>query len=140
MNFIENIDPDHNYFERQDINANFSECLTYFSIDEFNTMVKNSPNHITLLNFNIRSFYANFDEFSCLFSDNLLPEIIVFTETWFDMAMNITYGDIKHGLIVAMNIAYGAIKHGLIVAMNIAYGDIKRIMLFVQLAGLEELQ
>ena len=55
MNFIETIDRDHNYFERQYQSVNLNEYSTYFSLDEFNTMVKDSPNYVTLLNSNVRT-------------------------------------------------------------------------------------
>ena len=55
----------------------------YFSVSQFNALINDSQNLLTIINFNIRSFYGNSDNFFCLFDDGNMPQIIILTETWF---------------------------------------------------------
>ena len=50
---------------------------------DFNKLLDDSPNFVTLINFNIRSYHANSDAFFCIFNEKNLPDIFVLTETWF---------------------------------------------------------
>ena len=83
-NLLRNIDPDDNFFD------DYYQCLgtekqsIYYSIDNYNHLCSNSKKFITFLNYNIRSFNANFDSFICIFEENNIPDIIVLTETWFN--------------------------------------------------------
>ena len=65
-----------------DFSINPNSC-SYYSIEDFNQKFK--PNKkFFLLNFNIRSFNSNFDDFACFVSQLAIqPDAIVLTETWF---------------------------------------------------------
>ena len=47
------------------------------------SLAQNSQNQLISINFDMKSFYANSDAFFCLFDENILPDIIILTETWF---------------------------------------------------------
>ena len=58
-------------------------CTSY-SIGQFNTVFQAPRNKLFVMNFNIRSFNSNIDEFSAfLYQINLTPDIIALSETWF---------------------------------------------------------
>ena len=78
--FFENLDPDLNYYNALSPSGRQSQ---YFSVSQFNALISDSLNSITMINFNIRSFYANSDDFFCLFDDGNMPQIYILTETWF---------------------------------------------------------
>ena len=80
--FLIDCDPDENYFTPQ-LDGSAQEQSGYSSLSNFQSLCRNSKNHITILNFNIRSFYANKDTFFSLLDNSCLPEILIFTETWF---------------------------------------------------------
>ena len=54
-----------------------------FSPEQFNNKFSSSTRKLFVLNFNIRSFNSNFDDFSD-FIDDLYrrPDLIILTETW----------------------------------------------------------
>ena len=84
-NIFIDLDPDSNYYS-QDISQNhvFS---SYDNIDDFlkqNTHTLNDNNFITIFTQNIRSFNRNLDNFLCLFPDNSMPDVFIFSETWHD--------------------------------------------------------
>ena len=57
------------------------------TIDEFNSYHDYSAllNSITVINFNIRSFNRNSDQYICFLNSlSVKPKIVVFTETWLD--------------------------------------------------------
>ena len=71
------LDPDINHFSEQDINIS-----TYKNLDQFINDNSYNENDLSILNFNIRSFFKNFDEFSALFmNENFTHDVIVLTET-----------------------------------------------------------
>ena len=62
--------------------AHNGSCKLY-TVDSFNHEISNSHS-IFVLNFNIRSFNRNFDEFSTFLGElKFLPDILILTETWF---------------------------------------------------------
>ena len=75
------IDPDINMY----MTENQDNICKYYSIDDYNSIFTNSSNlaNLRLVNYNIRSFFANGSQFECLL-DTLIakPNIIVLTETW----------------------------------------------------------
>ena len=80
MNILNSIDPDNNHFSQfssgQDDNL-------YYEIDKFQNELKATRHGMTILNFNIRSFNKNIDEFIAVISScNIKYDIIVLTETW----------------------------------------------------------
>ena len=77
-NALDYIDPDSNYFDSSEfIQPNSSN---YVTLNEYAQI----PKDFTILNYNIRSFRANFDSFSSIFETHShFPEILVLTETWF---------------------------------------------------------
>ena len=77
------LDPDINHFDNFSDLSNVSMC-NYISMSDFNRKIQNYNNGITIINFNIRSFSANFDGFiSCFKNFDSIPDIMVLTETWF---------------------------------------------------------
>lgn len=63
---------------------NIDGSCELYSIENFNNEFKNK-NGLLILNFNIRSFNSNFDEFSEFLTNlNIRPDILVLTETWFN--------------------------------------------------------
>ena len=84
--FHRNIDPDVNYYEEffDDLTCDNNNSTQYFSFSEYNSFCKNDyKNFIKILGYNIRSFNANFNQFSCMLDHSNLPEILVLSETWF---------------------------------------------------------
>ena len=84
-NMLSDFDPDSNYYTH-DISQNhiFSN---YDSIDDFlkiNSQSINDKNFITIFGQNIRSFNRNLDNFLCLFPENSMPDVFIFSETWHD--------------------------------------------------------
>ena len=78
--FLENIDPDQNYFNNS---ADISPIESnYISVENFNCVTSKDPPRLLILNYNIRSFNANIDCFLCSFKPEKLPDVFVFTETW----------------------------------------------------------
>ena len=60
-------------------------CTEYTAVDFNNKYIH--PDDLFVLNFNIRSFNCNYDEFSVFVHDlNLQPDIIILTETWFTVS------------------------------------------------------
>ena len=81
--FFEEIDPDQNYYDEVFSNSNFCNESSYYSQGEFLNIMKTQKSFSTIINHNIRSFNANSDSFLCGFEDRNMPEVFVFTETWF---------------------------------------------------------
>ena len=72
------LDPDINHFNENNFNNN-----SYKNLDQFLKDNSYSGNDFSILNFNIRSYFKNFDEFSSLFMNNKFThDVIVLTETW----------------------------------------------------------
>ena len=76
------IDPDENFFANIYDLASGSNS-NYETVHEYNLKLKNGPEVFTCVNYNIRSFSANFDTFANIFHENSMPDIITLTETWF---------------------------------------------------------
>ena len=58
-------------------------CENY-TIDHFNTAFSNENSKLMVMNFNIQCFDTKIDEFSVFFDQiEVIPDIIVLTETWF---------------------------------------------------------
>ena len=73
------IDPDSNHFDANDFNS-----CKYYDVDSFLSPFINKGNNLNVLNFNIRSFFKNCDEFLALISRSSNDiDVIVLTETWF---------------------------------------------------------
>ena len=83
VNFLEDIDPDSNFFSAINPSLHSEMQSTYYSADNYNALYENGTPHLTLVNFNIRSFFANIDMFLG-YMNNLTstPEIIVLSESW----------------------------------------------------------
>ena len=81
---IENLlDPDNNHFDSFIDPSNTSMC-NYISISDFNRKKQNYKSGLTILNYNIRSFSANFDVFISNFDNfHSIPDLLILTETWF---------------------------------------------------------
>ena len=78
-----NFDPDVNILNNafnSDVSQPHSE---YFTVDQFNSVYSQYSCGFSILNFNIRSYNRNFDNFSCfLGSLNKLPDVFSLSETW----------------------------------------------------------
>ena len=83
--YNDELDPDNNYFEALFPSLTSDETSNYVTIDKFFDLQKNFPDGLSIFHLNIRSYNANSDQFFALFKDNseCLPDIFVFTETWF---------------------------------------------------------
>ena len=80
MATITDIDPDLQFFNNIYDNLDGQYVSKYYDPDSLNTATKDTTNNFSLLNFNIRSFNKNFDEFeSTLDTLQVLPDIIVLT-------------------------------------------------------------
>ena len=79
-NLLPTIDPDTNFFNDSQINAN----CTQSTIDDFRISIENSSKgNFKIVNYNIRSFFKHIDDFICIMNScNYDPDIIVLTETW----------------------------------------------------------
>ena len=78
---LDRIDPDDNYYENIGP-ENFGNISQYIAVSDFNSLASRS-NFFTIINYNIRSFNANSDTFFSMLNSDVMPEIYVFTETWF---------------------------------------------------------
>ncbi len=84
---IENdIDPENNFF----LNIN-SDCH-YYSDDQYNSTFKN-VNKISIIHFNIRRLYSNFDNIKDYLKQFNLPfNIILISETWINEERDMDFG------------------------------------------------
>ena len=82
--FTESLDPDENhYLECYNYEPNSNS--PYMTTSDFNSKISNKNSGLTLLNYNIRSFNCNYSNFISIFDNlNATPEILIFTETWFN--------------------------------------------------------
>ena len=82
---LENIDPDSNYYDILSREHVFSIHESIGSYASFYQYAQNSKNLITVFNQNIRSFNKNLDPFLCMFSEDHMPDVFIFSETWHDL-------------------------------------------------------
>ena len=76
---LENIDPESNYFSSSDLSQLTSP--KYVTLSDYAHISKKD---FTIMNYNIRSYHANFDSFSTSFETySHYPQILVLCETWF---------------------------------------------------------
>lgn len=81
---MDELDPDSNFFDDYYATLNVDRQSNYYDMDRVGQVLNENNNNLTILNYNIRSFYRNFDEFQCVFGDiQSCFHVIVFTETWF---------------------------------------------------------
>ena len=73
-----NIDPDDHFFNQVNVTCN------YYTIGMYNNIALNNNNfNTTLLNYNIRSFHKNYNQFEAMMETmGEVPEFCVITETW----------------------------------------------------------
>ena len=72
--------PMNNYSNYFDISSNTCQ---FYDFNEFNNQFCHESN-LFIMNFNIRSFNSNYDDFSVFLNDlKFMPDIIILTETWF---------------------------------------------------------
>ena len=80
------LDPDYNYFGGNNLDSDIQTQSKYYTISEYNSILRlESIDHTAIIGYNIRSFHANFSPFQTIFDPNLSPEIIVLSETWFEL-------------------------------------------------------
>ena len=79
---LDEIDPESNYFDEVFTSESYLNNSKYFSLNEFKNYLQSDANYFNFLNYNIRSFTRNSDEFLCSFESNNLPDFLVLTETW----------------------------------------------------------
>ena len=70
-----NIDPEENLI------SEITSC-NYITVDYWQEIL-NEPKFFTMINYNIRSFNLNINSFLSIFENGNLPQILVFSETWF---------------------------------------------------------
>ena len=63
LDILPEIDPDSNYFDEVFSNLDGVGDTVYSTVDEFNKHIKDKPNFLTIISYNIRSFSANSDLF-----------------------------------------------------------------------------
>ena len=91
-----------NNIDLNDPNASHLNSCFNFDVDTFNDNIQLS-NSIFFMNYNIRSFNSNFNEFSIFLSDlKTPPDVITLTETWF-MGNNSDSIDGYHGYHCSRN-------------------------------------
>ena len=79
---LSDIDPDDQFFN-QFIPSILDNSCSYYSLENFNSLQKNTVFNLNLLNYNVRSFFSNGLTFECYMkSMHELPNFIVLTETW----------------------------------------------------------
>ena len=81
-NLMELLDPDLNYNCQSNVNAN---CISY-NADQFSSLISEQCNNLSVLSFNIRSFFKNSEEFLATI-DNVNIDVIVLTETWLNSGL-----------------------------------------------------
>ena len=60
-----------------------SRKCNYLSFQEYNSKILSNQNSISIVNYNVRSYNANFELFSACLKNSSFPKILVLTETWF---------------------------------------------------------
>ena len=79
---LSDIDPDDQFFN-QFIPSILDNSCSYYSLENFISLQKNTVFNLNLLNYNVRSFFSNGLTFECYMkSMHELPNFIVLTETW----------------------------------------------------------
>ena len=82
--YLLDLDPDVNYYD-QIISENHT-FASFDSIDEFldnNPISLNDNNFLSIFHQNIRSMNQNLDKFLLLFPHNNMPDVFVFSESWY---------------------------------------------------------
>lgn len=80
---LDEIDPDQHYFDELYSIVDQNQTK-YFSVRDYNNLCIENRSHITLMNYNVRSFRANSDTMVSMFYEECShPEILVLSETWF---------------------------------------------------------
>ena len=93
--FLNDIDPDENLLDQFSSSDLINSC-SYYTVDGYQLLLNEGLSHnFSLLNFNIRSFHANFNHFeSLLTSLSFKYSFINLTETWnTDNLLNLCYMD-----------------------------------------------
>ena len=88
---LADLDPDSNYYENL-INENHVFSI-YETVDELvskNPVSFNDEKFISIISQNIRSLNNNLDNFLSLFSNETMPDIFIFSETWHDINTPVT--------------------------------------------------
>ena len=81
--FLSNIDPDENFLNTLFSEYGSNQKSEYFSIDRYNTFYSDFPASLSIINYNLRSFNANNDNFDVMLNSLVkFPEIITQCETW----------------------------------------------------------
>ena len=81
--YLQSIDADEHYFLSDDNLCLDRSCSEYLTVSDFNDRMDGS-NKYSIFNYNVRSFCKNFDPFMGIFSEGNFPDVMVFTETWFE--------------------------------------------------------
>ena len=81
--YLQSIDPDEHYFLSGDNLSLDRSCSDYLTVSDFNDSMDGSKKY-SIFNYNVRSFRKNFESFMGIFSPGNFPDVVVFTETWFE--------------------------------------------------------
>ena len=82
-NFLDDIDPDENFFNSLHPESDPSYCSKYYSAKNFNALKLDHSYNTTLINCNVRSFQKNGSNFLTVFQSlSVSPKYYVMTGTW----------------------------------------------------------
>ena len=84
LDFLYDNDPDHNYYDaiidENNLFTNFTSVSEYL-----NSCIDKDKNFLTIFCQNIRSLNSNLDDFISLFPSNNMPDVFIFSETWYNV-------------------------------------------------------
>ena len=69
-NFIDSVDPDLNMYDE----INQLNLSKFYSVANFRALLDENPNFHTIVNFNIRSYFSNSDDFLPCSMNSLYPK------------------------------------------------------------------
>lgn len=79
---MQDIDPDSNFFNSYYASIDIDRQSLYYSVDELNS-VEGDSSDLSLINYNIRSFNHNIDDFASMLDSLKFDfQVIVLSETW----------------------------------------------------------
>ena len=79
---ITDFDPDLNFYDQITEGNSLNSCR-YYNINEINNCFYENIKSLKIVNYNVRSFNANFEQFYAIFT-KVNPDILILCETWFN--------------------------------------------------------
>ena len=90
---LTDVDPDDNFFLHQLDHTSTENESKYISVENFAESCRNSVDSITIINFNIRSFYANSDSLFSLLDNSNWPDIFILLKRGLGMIIVLNWWD-----------------------------------------------